>query len=98
MIVKQIAVQFDQYKKIANVQAIPFDEILSQLLKKLGRDSEVIGPARFIFTDMSDITHRINSNETQIKNAFKILKIKQDELANFLVKFNNFKSEKVVDS
>ena len=98
MAVRQIGVVYDQYRKIANIQAIPFDEILSQLLKKMKRDTDFIGPSMYLFTDIADDLRKIDQNEKGIKNAFQIMKKQQDELANFLVTLNKKRSQEKIKS
>ncbi len=89
MIVRQIAVKFDQCRKRASVRSIPFDEILSQLLKKLKRDTDFIAPSKYLFTDISEDIKVIEDNEKSINNAMKIMKKQQDDLAEFLVNLNS---------
>jgi hypothetical protein len=93
MVVRQSGVVFDQFRKIASIQAIPFDEILSQLLKKMKRDTDFIGPSMYLFTDIAEDLRRIDENEKGIKFAFQIMKKQQDELANFLVTLNSKRSQ-----
>jgi hypothetical protein len=93
MLVKETAVNFSRFKKIALTQSIPSDEILSRLEKKLERDTDAIGPEKFVLNDITDQTKRIIENEQNINNAVNYLKSRQDELANFLIKVNNIKGE-----
>jgi hypothetical protein len=93
MLVKETAVNFSRFKKLALTQSIPSDEVLSRLQKKLERDTDAIGPEKFVLNDITEQTKRIIENEQNINNAVNYLKKRQDELAEFLIKFNNVKGE-----
>lgn len=94
MLVKEIGVQFNKFRKVASTQSIPTDEILSQLDKKLEKDTNYIGPQKFLLSDLTEMTRRIIYNEQHINNAVNYLKEKQDDLASYLVKFNAIKTGK----
>jgi hypothetical protein len=89
MIVKELGVQFNKFRKISSTNSIPTDEILSQLERKLEKDTNVCGPMKFLINDITETTKRITENEQHINNSVNYLKEKQDELAAYLVKFNS---------
>jgi len=88
LVTRQIAVQFNRFFKYARNQAIPSDEILLQLQKKLLKDSNKFGPKKFMISDITETTKRILEKEKEINSSINYLKDKQYELAEYLVKFN----------
>jgi hypothetical protein len=98
MLVKEIAVNFSRFKKLALTQSIPSDEVLSRLEKKLERDTDAIGPEKFVLNDITEQTKRIIANEQKINHAVNYLKKRQDELADYLVRFNNIRGGAEADS
>lgn len=93
LIVREIAVQFSRFRRVASTQSIPSDEILSQLEKKLEKDADLLGPNKYIVEDISIYTKEIIESEQQINNAITYLKERQNDIANYLINFNRHKSE-----
>jgi hypothetical protein len=85
---REIAHEFMKFKKIASIQSIPADEILSRLEKKMHLDINALGHENMILNDITDQTKRIIENEKEINSAVNYLKNMQDEFAEFLVKIN----------
>jgi len=92
LIVKELAIQFDRYMRVANSHTVPADEVLVQLENKLENDTDIIGPEIYALEDMNALTNKIIQNENQIKNAMEFLRKKQEDLISYLIKVNTIKS------
>ena len=90
--IKEIAIQFQKFNKIASTQSIPSDELLSQLEKKLNLDSEILAPLVNDIKDINQITKNIMKTEKELYQAINYIKTQQDDVADFLVKYNNKKA------
>jgi potassium intermediate/small conductance calcium-activated channel subfamily N len=88
--VKATAVKFYRLNKISKTNTIHSDELLSELDKKFHKDSENIAPLvddiRYIFK----LTNTIRSSEKEINKCLINLKIEQDNIAEYLIKYNQF--------
>ena len=92
LIVKEYAIKFKKYKKIASSHSVPAYDRLTKLHRKLENDTDLVGPLIYVFEDMNTLSNKITENENQIKNALGYLKNKQDDLISYLIKFNTIKS------
>ena len=90
--IKEIAIQFQKFNKIASTQSIPSDELLSQLEKKLNLDSEILAPLVNDIKDINQITKNIMKTEKELYQAINYIKTQQDDVADFLVRYNNKKA------
>ena len=48
---------------------------------------------KFVLNDITEQTKRIIENEQNINNAVNYLKLRQDEVENFMIKIHNIKAE-----
>lgn len=93
LIVKEVAVQFHKFKSVASTHSIPSDELIAQLASKLEVDIEEIGPKQYEIEEVTKMTKKIIANETHINNALSFLKEKQEDMCEFLIKYNSIKSD-----
>lgn len=93
-VTKEIGIQFNRFLKIAGTETMPSDEILAQLEKKLDKDLDFIAPRKYALDEISGLSKKVIDSEKEINNAITLLSEKQEELADYLVRYNNFKSEK----
>lgn len=71
---------------------IPTDEMLSQNNKKLELDLDLIGPQKYTLEDISELTKKVVEQENQINHAISFMSEKQNEICQFLIRFNTLKS------
>jgi len=89
LIIRAIVVKFTKEYKISKTQFLPSDEILVQLQRKLETDVKYIKNHEKSMNNIKKLTKVIAEDEKKILNALQNLKEKQDEISNFLVKYNN---------
>lgn len=89
LIIRAIVVKFTKEYKISKTQFLPSDEILVQLQRKLETDVKFLKSHEKSMENIKKLTKTIAEDEKKILNALQNLKEKQDEISNFLVKYNN---------
>jgi hypothetical protein len=96
---RQYGVLFSKLNRKAESYLIPPDIILSSLDKKLEIDTIKIGAHKYeIDEEISKMTNTIIENDELINNSVNYLHKRQNELCEYLIKFNKYREKKSLDT